>query len=105
MSCSARIPVYVLFSDLFFGKYAVVAAFSMYVIGLVVAILVAFVMTKLQKKKVKNSLLIELPEYKTPNLHTIIIYVWDKVKDYLTKAGTTIFVASIIMWFILNVGP
>lgn len=105
MSCSARLPVYVLFSDLFFGKYAVVAAFSMYVIGLVVAILVAFVMTKLQKKKVKNSLLIELPEYKTPNLHTIIIYVWDKVKDYLTKAGTTIFVASIIMWFILNVGP
>lgn len=105
MSCSARLPVYVLFSEMFFGKYAVVAAFSMYVIGLVVAILVAFIMTKLQKKKEKNSLLIELPEYKAPNLHTIMIYVWDKVKDYLTKAGTTIFVASIIMWFILNIGP
>lgn len=105
MSCSARLPVYVLFSDMFFGRYAVLAAFSMYVIGLVIAITVAYVMTKLQKKKETNSLLIELPEYKTPNAHTIIIYVWDKVKDYLTKAGTTIFVASIIIWAILNVGP
>lgn len=105
MSCSAKLPVYVLFSSMFFGKYAVLAAFSMYVIGLTIAILVAFVMTKLQKKKEVNSLLIELPEYKTPNFHTIVIYVWDKVKDYLTKAGTTIFVASIIIWFILNIGP
>lgn len=105
MSCSARLPVYVLFSDMFFGRYAVLAAFSMYIIGLVIAITVAYVMTKLQKKKETNSLLIELPEYKTPNAHTIIIYVWDKVKDYLTKAGTTIFVASIIIWAILNVGP
>ncbi|WP_167958308.1 ferrous iron transport protein B [Anaerosporobacter faecicola] len=105
MSCSARLPVYVLFSDMFFGNYAVIAAFSMYVIGLVIAILIAFIMTKLQKKSETHSLLIELPEYKTPNLHTIVIYVWDKIKDYLTKAGTTIFVASIIIWFILNVGP
>ncbi|WP_455717694.1 ferrous iron transport protein B, partial [Anaerosporobacter sp.] len=105
MSCSAKLPVYVLFSSMFFGKYAVLAAFSMYVIGVIIAILVAFIMTKLQKKKETNSLIIELPEYKTPNFHTIIIYVWEKVKDYLTKAGTTIFVASIIIWFILNIGP
>jgi ferrous iron transport protein B len=105
MSCSAKLPVYVLFSSMFFGKYAVLAAFSMYVIGLIIGISVAFIMTKLQKKKKVNSLLIELPEYKTPNFHTIVIYVWDKVKDYLTKAGTTIFVASIIIWFILNIGP
>lgn len=48
-------------------------------------------------------MLIELPEYKAPNARTTIaIYVWEKVKDYLSKAGTTIFVASIFMWFILN---
>ena len=52
-----------------------------------------------------NGLLIELPEYKTPNARTVAIYVWDKVKDYLTKAGTTIFIASIILWFVLNIGP
>ncbi len=49
-----------------------------------------------------GTLLIELPEYKMPNARTIAIYVWEKVKDYLTKAGTTIFVASIVIWFILN---
>ena len=52
-----------------------------------------------------NDLLIELPEYKNPSARTVAIYVWEKVKDYLTKAGTTIFVASIIMWLILNFGP
>ena len=49
--------------------------------------------------------LIELPEYKTPNGRTVSIYVWDKVKDYLSKAGTTIFIASIVLWFVLNLGP
>ena len=55
--------------------------------------------------QISNSLLIELPEYKTPNQRTIFIYVWDKVKEYLSKAGTTIFAASVIIWFILNFGP
>ncbi|KSV58870.1 ferrous iron transport protein B [Acetivibrio ethanolgignens] len=105
MSCSARLPIYVLFSQIFFGKYAMFAAFSMYVIGLLVAILVALVMGKLDKSEENDMLLIELPEYKTPNAHTIFIYVWEKVKDYLQKAGTTIFVASIAVWAILNFGP
>ena len=49
--------------------------------------------------------MIELPEYKSPNARTIAIYVWQKIKDYLTKAGTVIFIASVIMWGILNFGP
>ena len=105
MSCSARLPIYVLFSRLFFGKYAAIAAFSMYIIGLVVAIVVALIMNKFGEKKQINTLLIELPEYKIPNTRTIFIYVWEKVKDYLTKAGTTIFIASIIVWSVLNFGP
>jgi ferrous iron transport protein B len=105
MSCSARLPVYVLFSEMFFGKYAILAAFSMYVIGVVVAILVALIMNLTNREKERNTLLIELPEYKAPNARTIAIYVWEKVKDYLSKAGTTIFVASIMIWFILNFGP
>ena len=102
MSCSARLPVYVLLSQMFFGKWAGLAAFSMYVIGLFMAILVALIVSKCSKKYEEHTLLIELPEYKTPNPHTIFIYVWDKVKDYLTKAGTTIFLASIVLWFLLN---
>lgn len=105
MSCSARLPIYVLFSGLFFGKYAPLVSFSMYVLGIVIALLAAFVANIFDKKKDKNNLLIELPEYKRPNLRSIRVYVWNKVKDYLTKAGTTIFVASIIVWFTLNVGP
>lgn len=52
----------------------------------------------------QGSLLMELPEYKMPNARTIAIYVWEKVKDYLSKAGTTIFLASIVIWFVLNFG-
>lgn len=105
MSCSARLPIYVLFSQMFFAENAMLAAYSMYVLGLLVAILVAFVLHLLDRRKASYNLLIELPEYKAPSARTVAIYVWEKVKDYLTKAGTTIFIASIIMWGILNFGP
>lgn len=105
MSCSARLPIYVLFSQMFFGEHAMLAAYSMYVLGLFVAILVAFFMHIMDRQKASYNLLIELPEYKAPSARTVAIYVWEKIKDYLTKAGTTIFVASIIMWALLNFGP
>ena len=104
MSCSARLPVYVLFSGMFFGQFAHVAAFSMYVIGMVLAIVIARVLHAFEKGKANDNLLIELPEYKRPNGRTIRIYVWNKLKDYLSKAGTTIFIASIIIWLVLNFG-
>lgn len=105
MSCSARLPIYVLFSSMFFGKYAMLACYSMYLLGIIVAVSTAFVLSKIDGSKAEHTLLIELPEYKAPNARTIAIYVWEKVKDYLTKAGTVIFVASIIMWVVLNFGP
>ena len=104
MSCSARLPIYVLFAEMFFGDYAMLAALSMYVIGMVVAIVAALVIHTAEIHTAHQNLLIELPEYKTPNARTIAVYIWEKVKDYLTKAGTTIFVASIILWFLLNFG-
>ena len=66
--------------------------------------LVAFVMNKIRIRRQQTILLIELPEYKSPNFMTIFIYVWEKVKEYLTKAGTTIFAASVIIWFVINFG-
>lgn len=104
MSCSARLPIYVLFSDMFFPEHPAPVAFSMYVIGMVIAILAALVINRMEKGQINDSLLIELPEYKRPNARTIRIYVWNKLKDYLSKAGTTIFVASIVIWFLLNFG-
>lgn len=105
MSCSARLPIYVLFSSMFFGKQAMMVCYSMYVLGIVVAITTAFILSKMDGSKAEHALLIELPEYKAPNARTIAIYVWEKIKDYLTKAGTVIFIASVIMWIILNFGP
>ena len=78
------------------------------VLGVVVAILVALLLhgiEKAQNRQTEDYLLIELPEYKMPDLHTVAIYMWEKVKSYLEKAGTTIFVATILIWFLLNFGP
>ena len=105
MSCSARLPIYVLFSSMFFGKYAMLVCYGMYLLGIIVAILTAFILSRIDNSKAEHALLIELPEYKTPNARTIAIYVWEKVKDYLTRAGTVIFLASVVMWVLLNFGP
>lgn len=104
MSCSARLPIYILFSEIFFKRHAMMAAYSMYVIGIAVAIITAWLINKLSKSKSENALLIELPEYKIPSGRTVYIYVFEKIKDFLQKAGTTIFIASIIMWVLLNFG-
>lgn len=104
MSCSARLPIYILFSGMFFKENAMLVAYLMYLIGILVALLVSWIIHLFDKKSMQNALLIELPEYKAPSMRTVGIYVWEKVKDYLTKAGTTIFVASIAMWFLLNFG-
>ena len=105
MSCNARLTIYILFSEMFFGDNAMVVAYSMYLIGIVVAIVVSAVIHLLDRKKSVNYLMIELPEYKLPDSRTVVIYVWEKVKDYLEKAGTTIFVATLVIWLLLNFGP
>ena len=106
MSCNARLTIYILFSEMFFGDHAMIVAYSMYLIGIVVAILISALLHLLDRKKDHaNYLIIELPEYKLPDAHTVAIYVWEKVMDYLEKAGTTIFIATLIIWVILNFGP
>lgn len=105
MSCNARLTIYILFSEMFFGDNAMLMAYSMYLIGIVVAIVVSAVIHLLDRKKSVNYLMIELPEYKLPDSRTVAIYVWEKVKDYLEKAGTTIFIATLVIWLLLNFGP
>lgn len=102
MSCNAKLPVYILFSGMFFKEHAVWVAYSMYIIGILVALLVAFILHKMDQNPLENALLIELPVYKMPSAHTVYVYVWDKVKDFLSKAGTTIFVASILIWVLMH---
>ena len=104
MSCNARLTIYILFAEMFFGDNARVVAYSMYLIGIVVAIVVSAIIHLLDRKKSVNYLMIELPEYKLPDSRTVAIYVWEKIKDYLGKAGTTIFLATIIIWVLMNFG-
>ena len=104
MSCNARLTIYILFSEMFFGRNAMVVAYSMYLIGIVVAIIVSALIHLFDRKKSVNYLMIELPEYKMPDSRTVAIYVWEKVKDYLEKAGTTIFIATLAIWVLLNFG-
>ncbi len=105
MSCNARLTIYILFAEMFFENNAMLVAYSMYLIGIIVAIIVSAIIHLFDRKKSVNYLMIELPEYKMPDSRTVAIYVWEKVKDYLGKAGTTIFIATLIIWILLNFGP
>lgn len=104
MSCNARLTIYILFSEMFFEKNAMLVTYSMYLIGIIVAMIVSVLLHLIDRKKSVNYLMIELPEYKLPDSRTVAIYVWEKVKDYLGKAGTTIFLATILIWVLLNFG-
>lgn len=104
MSCNARLTIYILFSEMFFEKNAMLVAYSMYLIGIIVAMIVSVLLHLIDRKNSVNYLMIELPEYKLPDSRTVAIYVWEKVKDYLGKAGTTIFLATILIWVLLNFG-
>lgn len=102
MSCSAKLPIYILFSGMFFPDHAMWAAYSLYLIGIGMALLLAWILHKMDGEQNEYPLLIELPAYKMPSFHTVFIYVWEKVKDFLTKAGTTIFITSIALWLLMH---
>lgn len=101
-SCSARLPIFTLFASAFFpGKEAIVI-FSLYFIGILIGLTVAFIFKKTLFKSDSMPFIMELPPYHLPSLRHISSQVWEKVRGFLIKAGTTIFVASVILWFILN---
>lgn len=98
MSCSARLPVYVLIISAFFPKNPGIMLFSMYLIGIVLAILVALVFKKIFFKTKETPFVMELPPYRVPTLRTTILHMWNKGWQYLKKVGGIILAASIIVW-------
>jgi ferrous iron transport protein B len=102
MSCGARLPVYALLSSIFFKGYEVIVTLSLYLLGILIAILMAYIFKKTLFKSESTPFIMELPDYNVPNLKSISIHVWEKVKGYLINAGTIIFLASVILWFALN---
>ncbi len=100
MSCSAKLPVYALFSAVFFPTCAPLVMVSMYVMGMVVGVLVALVLKRTAFKGDPVPFVMELPNYRLPSAKTTARLAWDKAKGFATKAFTIIFAASVIIWFL-----
>ncbi|WP_303249542.1 ferrous iron transport protein B [uncultured Slackia sp.] len=100
MSCSAKLPIYALFTAVFFPDHAVIVMIALYVMGMVVGVLVALVLKRTAFKGDPVPFVMELPNYRMPSLGNMGRLVWDKAKDFLTRAFTIIFLASVVIWFL-----
>ena len=104
MSCPARLVVFAFFSFIFFDHPAVVII-SLYLIGIVVALLTALVLRRSYLKGKKASFVLEMPPYRLPSYRTVAIIVWAHTKRFLWRAGTVIFIVSMVVWGLLNLPP
>lgn len=102
MSCGARFPVYVIFSGAFFPGAETLVTFSLYLLGIVIALICAFIFRRTLFKGEETFFIMEFPPFRFPSLRSLGIHVWERVQGYLTKAGTVILGASIVLWVILN---
>ena len=98
MSCSARIPIYVLLAGAFFPSHAAIVFFGLYVLGIVVAVLTAKMLRRFWFKEDETPFVMELPPYRVPTIKSVVRSMWSKAKQYLQKMGGLILVASIIIW-------
>lgn len=98
MSCSARLPVFLLFVSAFFKKNQALVLISLYLAGVLVAVLTSLLMNKLVFRKVSDQFVMELPPYRFPTFRNILRHMWDKSAQYLKKMGTVILAASVIIW-------
>ncbi|WP_200809408.1 ferrous iron transport protein B [Intestinibacillus massiliensis] len=105
MSCGAKLPVYALFSAALFPDHAGAVTFSLYILGIVVAILAGFLLKKTVFRGVSAGFVLELPPYRMPTFKGTVLNMWEKAKDFITKAGTIIFLMSIIIWLLQNFTP
>ena len=98
MSCSARLPVYLIFTAIFFPKHAGLIMLSIYLIGICMAVIMAKVLKRFIFKDDDIPFVMELPPYRVPTLKSALHHMWEKSKQYLKKMGTVILLASIIIW-------
>ena len=100
MSCSAKLPIYAFFATAFFPKYKVLVMVGLYVVGILIGILVALIIRKTLFKGEAVPFVMELPNYRMPALKNVLQLLWEKAKDFLQRAFTVIFVATIVIWFL-----
>jgi ferrous iron transport protein B len=100
MSCSAKVPIYAFFTSAFFPRHGALVMILLYVIGIVVGILTAFVLKKTAFHGEPVPFVMELPNYRMPGAKNVGHLLWDKTKDFLQRAFTIIFLATIVIWFL-----
>lgn len=100
MSCSAKIPIFALFTSAFFPKYRALVMIGLYVLAIIVGIIVALIMNKTTFRGKPIPFVMELPNYRFPSVKSVLLLMWEKAKDFILKAFTIIFVATIIIWFL-----
>ena len=105
MSCSARLPVYALFVGAFFSAHQSLVVLSLYILGIVVALLVSTLLNKLILKDNQSVFIVELPTYRVPSFKTLWRSTWEKAKGFVKKAGTFIFGGSVVIWTLTYIGP
>lgn len=102
MSCGARLPVYVVFIGAFFTAYAGTVLWSLYVMGIALAMLMGIIFKRTLFKGESPMFIMELPPYRMPSFRSLMMHTWEKGKHFLIKAGTYILAVSILVWFLLN---
>ena len=102
MSCGARLPVYVVFIGAFFPTHAGTVLWSLYVMGIVLAIMMGMIFKKTLFRGEAPMFIMELPPYRMPSFRSLCIHTWEKGKHFLVKAGTYILAVSVLVWFLLN---
>ena len=102
MSCGARLPVYVIFTGAFFPDHAGLVLWSLYVMGIVLAIFMGVFFKKTLFRGEPPMFIMELPPYRMPSFASLGVHTWEKGKHFIIKAGTYILAVSVIMWFLLN---
>jgi ferrous iron transport protein B len=102
MSCNARLPVYTVFAAVFFSEHQGLVVASLYILGIIIAFLIGILFKKTLFKKDEEPFIIELPEYKMPNIKSVLKQTFDKAKGFIKKAGTIIFAMSVVIWFLSN---
>ena len=102
MSCGARLPIYGLMTSAFFPERAGLVVFCLYLLGPVVAIVSGLILKRSVFRGEPAPFLLELPPYRMPTLHNIWLHVWERVRDFLTRAGTVIAFMSVAVWFLQN---
>ncbi len=100
MSCSAKIPIYAVFSAAFFPKHAALVMIGLYVTGIILGIIVALILKNTAFRGNPVPFVMELPNYRLPSLKSVMLLLWEKARDFLERAFTVIFVASIVIWFL-----